>query len=159
MQSQFQLYSDAFNPSHGHTHFCLHRSVCLAPEFLHRRHYLPLNSPYLESENADIWTHSHRVLGLLKTKNLWVVGFAVIILGWVLHGRPQKTGFFQILHCHFYHDTSDTSRTTMSPGHVLGQMQNQNTQCDLEERAQDVNDCDVEKYIYLSLIHIWRCRR
>ena len=38
----------------------------------------------------------------------------------------------------------------MSPGHVLGQMQNQNTQCDLEERAQDVNDCDVEKYIYSS---------
>lgn len=41
----------------------------------------------------------------------------------------------------------------MSPGHVLDQMQNPhngNTQCDLEERTQDINDYDLEKYIYSS---------
>ena len=66
------------------------------------------------------------------------------------HTSLIETGFSQILHCHFHHDTFASSRATTSLGHALNQTQNQHTQCDLEERAEDVHDHDLEKPIYTS---------
>lgn len=87
----------------------------------------------------------------MKNKKFWGARFALFSED-EHHVPPRKTAFSQMLHCHFPRDTADSAKATTSFRQVLGLTQNPHTQGgDLEERAEGVNDCGLERRLCIHL--------